>query len=82
MAQSLDDAPGNSTSVDKAAPLTWRKSTWSIASGQCIEATTLPGGRLVAVRDSVDMDGPVATFTERKWRTFVKRIKDGDLDAL
>jgi Domain of unknown function (DUF397) len=79
VAQSLDDAPGKTESANRRAPLAWRKSTRSIANGQCIETATLPDGRL-AVRDSVDKAGPTATFTPSEWSTFVKRIKDGDYD--
>ena len=81
MAQSDDDAPVKTMSADKDTPLEWRKSTWSIANGQCIEAVTLSDGHL-AVRDSMDKNGPKATFTEGGWRTFLKRIKDGNLDGI
>lgn len=83
VAQPLDDVPVNSTSVDKGgAPINWRKSKRSIANGQCLEAASLAGRRLIAVRDSVDRDGPMATFPEGKWRIFVNKVKHGDLDAL
>jgi hypothetical protein len=79
VAQSLDNAPGKTESANTRASLAWRKSSRSIANGQCIEAVTLPDGRL-AVRDSVDKGGPTATFTPCEWSTFVKRIKDGDYE--
>jgi len=81
VAQSLDDAPGKTELASRRAPLVWRKSTRSIANGQCIETATLPDGRL-AVRDSVDMAGPTATFTPSEWSTFVKKIKNGDYEAI
>jgi hypothetical protein len=74
----LDDAPGKATSTAEVAVLAWRKSTRSIANGQCLEAATLTDGRLV-VRDSVDKCGPMATFTVNEWRVFIKEIKDGGL---
>jgi hypothetical protein len=73
----LDDAPGKATPVGGVAFLAWRKSTKSIANGQCIEAATLPNGRLI-VRDSLDKNGPMATFSVNDWHVFIKEIKDGD----
>jgi Domain of unknown function (DUF397) len=82
MAQSLDDPLEKTDLAERgAASQAWRKSTRSIANGQCIEAATLADGRL-AVRDSFDKAGPVATFTVRGWRTFLRGIKDGDFDAM
>jgi len=80
VSQSSEDAPGKTESVDRGAPSAWRKSTWSIANGQCIETATLDG-RLV-VRDSLDKAGPIATFTVGEWRTFLRDIKDGEFDAI
>jgi hypothetical protein len=81
VAQSLDGAPGEPASVGKSAMLIWRKSTWSIANGQCIEVVALADGRL-AVRDSMDKAGSIAKFNESQWRRFTKEIKEGDFDAL
>jgi Domain of unknown function (DUF397) len=82
VARSLDDAQAKARStseVDEA--LAWRKSTRSIANGQCVEAAALADGRLV-VRDSVNKCGPVATFTVNNWRAFIKEIKDADLGLI
>lgn len=81
MARSLDDAPGKATPSGEVAVLAWRKSTRSIANGQCLEAATLPTGRLI-VRDSVDKCGPMATFTVNEWRVFIKEVKDGDFGRI
>lgn len=81
MARSMDDAPGKTESVNRRASPVWRKSSRSIANGQCIETATFPDGRL-AVRDSVDKAGPKAIFNASEWRTFVKRVKDGDYEAI
>jgi hypothetical protein len=80
VSQSSDDAPGKIKSVDRGAPSSWRKSTWSIANGQCIETAALDGR--LAVRDSVDKSGPSPTFTVGEWRTFIKSIKNGDFDTI
>lgn len=81
MARSSDDAPGKATPTGEVAALAWRKSTRSIANGQCLEAATLPNGRLI-VRDSLDKSGPMATFTVNEWHVFIKEIKDGDLGLI
>lgn len=81
MARSLDDAPGKAAPVGGVAFLAWRKSTKSIANGQCLEAATLPNGRLI-VRDSLDKNGPMATFAVNDWRAFIKEIKDGDFGLI
>jgi Domain of unknown function (DUF397) len=81
VAQSSDDAPGKLGSANRGAPPAWRKSTKSIANGQCIEIAALLNGRL-SVRDSVDKAGPTATFTPNVWRTFLTRVKDGDFPAI
>jgi Domain of unknown function (DUF397) len=81
VAQSLNSAPVKTESAYTSACAVWRKSTRSIANGQCIETATLTDGRL-AVRDSVDKAGPTATFTTDEWRAFLKRVKDGDFLAI
>lgn len=54
---------------------TWRKSTYSNGSGgECVEVAG-PEGR-VAVRDTMDRQGPSLTFTPEAWRMFAARIKD------
>jgi Domain of unknown function (DUF397) len=55
---------------------TWRKSSYSNPSGNCVEAATLVNG--VAVRNSRFPDGPALVFTEAEWDAFVRGIKTGD----
>jgi Domain of unknown function (DUF397) len=73
----LNDTLEKVTLTGEVAVVAWRKSTRSIANGQCLEAATLTNGRLI-VRDSLDKCGPMAIFTTNEWRTFIKEIKDGD----
>ena len=80
MTESLDDASGKTDSANRGASPVWRKSTRSIANGQCVE-TAMLGGRLV-VRDSLDKTGPTATFTANSWRTFLKGVKQGDFSTM
>jgi Domain of unknown function (DUF397) len=68
-------------SADKGVSTAWRKSTRSVTNGQCVEAATLADGQL-AVRDSVDKNGPIAKFTQGEWRTFLKGVKDGNFDTI
>ena len=77
----VDDAPWKAAFADRDAPLTWRKSTWSIANGQCLEAAILADGTL-GVRDSTDNAGTIARFAKGEWHTFIKDIKNGDYDAV
>ncbi|QOC91654.1 DUF397 domain-containing protein [Micromonospora craniellae] len=56
--------------------LTWRKSTRSGSTGNCVEvADNLPTA--VAVRDSKDRQGPVLSFTTGQWAGFVQGVKGG-----
>ncbi|MGW0502329.1 DUF397 domain-containing protein [Micromonospora sp. NPDC003241] len=60
--------------------LTWRKSTRSGSTGNCVEvAANLPA--VVAVRDSKDRQGPVLSFSTDQWAGFVRGVKGGRLTA-
>ena len=53
--------------------LSWRKSTYSIANGECVEVATA-GGR-VAVRDSSRQYDTLLQFPAADWRNFIAAIK-------
>ena len=57
--------------------LSWRKSSFSFANGDCVEV----GSRLaagVAVRDTMHHGaGPRLVFTPDAWRSFVAGVKHG-----
>jgi len=56
---------------------TWRKSSYSGGSGNCVEvAGNLPGA--VGVRDSKDPDGQPLVFTTLAWLAFADRVKSGN----
>jgi hypothetical protein len=59
--------------------VTWKKSTRSNGSGNCVETARLSDG-LWAVRDSKEPEGAVLTFTPSEWSAFVEGVKDGDFD--
>jgi hypothetical protein len=55
---------------------TWRKSSYSGGSGNCVEvAGNLSGA--VGVRDSKDPDGQPLVFTALAWLAFADRVKSG-----
>jgi Domain of unknown function (DUF397) len=55
---------------------TWRKSSYSGGSGNCVEiAGDLPGA--VGVRDSKDPGGQALVFTTVAWRAFAAQVKSG-----
>ncbi|WP_030271682.1 DUF397 domain-containing protein [Micromonospora globosa] len=59
--------------VNQAA-VTWRKSTRSNGSGNCVEvADGLPG--VVGLRDSKDPAGPALAFDRAAWSTFIASVK-------
>ena len=61
------------------ARASWRKSSYSGGSGNCVEVTgSLPGA--VGVRDSKDPGGPALVITPRSWRAFTARVKNGEFD--
>jgi hypothetical protein len=55
---------------------TWRKSSYSNPSGNCVEAAELAGG--VALRDSRFPDGPKLVFTSAVWDAFLRGVDRGE----
>lgn len=53
--------------------VTWRTSTRSGSSGNCVEVAT--PALIVMVRDSKDRQGPVLSFSPLAWSTFIGTIK-------
>ncbi|WP_058046731.1 DUF397 domain-containing protein [Streptomyces roseifaciens] len=52
---------------------TWRKSSYSLANGDCVEvASPLP--QSIAVRDSKDPQGPILGFEPAAWSSFVTTV--------
>jgi len=51
--------------------MTWRKSSWSWANGNCVEVAAMRG--VVAVRDTQD-PAPVLWFTAAAWQVFADSI--------
>ena len=51
----------------------WHKSSYSSASGQCVEVASVAGA--VVVRDSKNLAGPELVFTRQAWAAFVEGVK-------
>ncbi|MER5432570.1 DUF397 domain-containing protein [Streptomyces sp. NPDC002588] len=53
---------------------TWTKSSYSGASGACVEVKA-PTSVALAVRDSKTQEGPTLTFPAGAWNAFVASVK-------
>lgn len=53
----------------------WRKSSYSNSSSNCVEVAGQPG--MVAVRDTKDRNGPALVFSRPGWQEFTRRVKNG-----
>lgn len=54
--------------------LTWFKSSYSSANGQCVECALLPDGGM-AVRDTENRDGAVLAIPAEAWQRFAAGLK-------
>jgi hypothetical protein len=63
------------------API-WRKSTYSNASGDCVEVATnlVDATGEVLVRDSKDPDGGPQRYTRSEWQAFLNGARDGEFN--
>ena len=55
--------------------LSWRKSSYSVGNGACVEVARQQPGE-VAVRDSDDADGAILLYAPTSWGHFIEVIKD------
>jgi hypothetical protein len=53
----------------------WRKSSYSNSSSNCVEVSGQPG--TVAVRDSKDPNGPRLAIPTVDWQAFTRSIRNG-----
>ncbi|MGH3204856.1 MAG: DUF397 domain-containing protein [Streptosporangiaceae bacterium] len=54
--------------------ISWKKSSYSAANGNCVEVARLGAG-FIGVRDSKNAALPALGFTPASWRTFVSDVK-------
>jgi hypothetical protein len=60
--------------METAAPLSWRKSSYSSSNGgNCVEVGM--NSYAIAVRDSKSPYGTTLAFTPGKWIAFTRRMK-------
>jgi len=57
----------------------WRKASYSVNNGQCVEVAS--GHAAVLVRDSVNPSGAVVAYAPAAWRAFISSAKAGSLDS-
>jgi hypothetical protein len=57
----------------EARALTWRKSSYSIGNGQCVEAAA--DHQVVMIRDTARPVGDQLVFSAAAWEEFTARIR-------
>ncbi|MEU4541966.1 DUF397 domain-containing protein [Nonomuraea dietziae] len=65
--------------VAGAAVGSWRKSSFSNISGECVEVAPAADGG-VMVRDSKNPGGAVLAFTTGEWRAFLAGVRNAEFD--
>ncbi|WP_158884352.1 DUF397 domain-containing protein [Amycolatopsis anabasis] len=71
----------NGISAELLADVSWRKSRYSGAVGNCVEVAPLESGE-IAVRNSRFPSGPALVYTRAEIAAFVAGAKDGEFDDL
>jgi hypothetical protein len=54
--------------------ISWKKSSYSAANGNCVEVARLGAG-CIGVRDSKNAAQPALGFSPASWRTFISAVK-------
>ena len=66
-------------SESERASLVWCKAQRSSANGACVEIASAVG-RVVAIRDSKDPDGPILVYTQAEFSAFLEGARSGEFD--
>jgi hypothetical protein len=69
------------TSAHQLGSVRWRKSSFSNASGNCVEIGELPGGA-IAIRNSRGAAGPALIYTRAELAAFLAGVRNGEFDDL
>jgi hypothetical protein len=69
----------NGMPAAQLAGMTWTKSSYSGAVGNCVEVAALAGGD-IAMRNSRFPDGPALVYTRAEITAFLAGAKDGEFD--
>jgi hypothetical protein len=69
----------NGMSAELLSGVSWRKSRYSGAVGNCVEVATLESGE-IAMRNSRFPAGPALVYTREEIAAFLAGAKDGEFD--
>jgi hypothetical protein len=67
-------APAGDNGDDRDPGGDWRKSSYSMSNGHCLEAARIAGGR-IGVRDSKAPQGLVLSFEPGTWAAFLAELQ-------
>lgn len=70
---------GDAFGPEQLSRATWRKSSYSGASGTCVQIADLRDGHR-AVRDSKNPTGPALIFTPTEWAAFATAVRAAEFD--
>lgn len=63
-----------------APPITWRKSSYSGDTGNCVEVAALPSTQ-IGIRDSKNPAGPMLQVSPAEWRSFTEKVRINSLTS-
>jgi Domain of unknown function (DUF397) len=61
--------------------ITWVKSSYSFANGNCVQVAEFPDGQ-IGIRDSKSPHGPVLRFTPQERDAFTAGVHNGEFSNL
>jgi len=70
----MDNRTPVGDNTDERPDGSWRKSSYSMSNGACVETALLAGGR-IGVRDSLAAEGSVLRFEPGVWAAFLAELR-------